>query len=222
MQSVSEATHAGLAIGQRLEVGIQHGEDVAWFRSRIEDFDDTQIQLTLAWPTDADRRLISIEPGHTVRMVVATPDALFSVTATVDDVVKRGVPLITVRLNGGWQRSQRRNAVRLPVAIRPRVAARVMGDAYKDLRLGVTNISATGVQIRSQDELKIGDRLQLTFELIGLTGELVVQARVRRVRRQERVWDAGCEFEQISDRLASRIMQFIFAQQRAIARKGRV
>jgi c-di-GMP-binding flagellar brake protein YcgR len=96
-----------------------------------------------------------------------------------------------------------------------------MGDAYRDLRLGVTNISATGVQVRSQDELTPGDRLQLAFELMGIDEEIVAQAQVRRVQRHERVWDAGCVFDGLPDRLESRIVQFIFAQQRAIARKGR-
>jgi c-di-GMP-binding flagellar brake protein YcgR len=111
------------------------------------------------------------------------------------------------------------------VAIRPRIAARLIGDTQKSLRLGVTNISAGGVQLRSQDELRLGDHLRLAFDLMGMDEEIEVEARVRRVYRLERgassVWDAGCEFESMSGRLVERIVQFIFAQHRALARARR-
>jgi c-di-GMP-binding flagellar brake protein YcgR len=92
------------------------------------------------------------------------------------------------------------------------------GPTRRTLRLGIMNVSASGVQVRSQDELRCGDLLDLAFEL---DGEVHVQARVLRVARKERVWDAGCEFEGISERLAQRIVQFIFAQQRATLRARR-
>ncbi len=116
------------------------------------------------------------------------------------------------------ERMQRRNAVRQRVAVRPRVAQTVYGSARRPLRLGVINVSATGLQLRSQDELRPGDLVELAFEL---DGEVYVHARVKRVQRAERVWDAGCEFEGITERLAERIVQFIFVQQRAMLRASR-
>jgi c-di-GMP-binding flagellar brake protein YcgR len=74
------------------------------------------------------------------------------------------------------------------------------------------------VQVRSNDELRRGDLLDLAFELMGLEHEIQLRARVCRVQRNERVWEAGCEFEGVSERLAQRIVQFIFAEQRAQAR----
>jgi c-di-GMP-binding flagellar brake protein YcgR len=114
--------------------------------------------------------------------------------------------------------SQRRSAFRLRVAIRPRIAK----SAHRSLRLGITNLSATGLQVRSQDELRRGDLLHLAFEM---DGEVELEARVGRVTRLERVWDAGCAFEGVSERLSERIVQFIFAQQRLALRarsEGRI
>ncbi len=214
MQQVSEAR---LAIGQRIEI---RGADSEWLASRIEDL--TADGVTVVWPTDASRRFIVLHQGDTVEIAGSAPnDAVYSASAAVISVSNTEVPLVGLKVNGPWQRLQRRGAVRIGVAIRPRVAAKLFGDAYKDVRLGITNLSATGVQVRSQDQLLPGDLLDLAFELMGVEGELELLARVRRVQHLERVWDAGCEFESLPDRLARRIVQFVFAQQRAVARAKR-
>jgi c-di-GMP-binding flagellar brake protein YcgR len=205
-----------LAIGHHIEVGVG-SERVAWFPSRLEDFDD-DATLTLAWPTDAERRLVGLEIDQRLAVATYSRDALYLASVVVRQRVPRPVPLVVVGVAGAWQRSQRRNAVRTRVAVRPRIADCLQAGARRRLRLGVTNISATGVQVRSSDELRRGDLLDLAFELIGGEGEIRLQARVCRVQRNDRVWEAGCEFEGISERLAQRIVRFIFAEQRAQAR----
>ncbi len=222
MQQQSETrTKRTFAIGQRLEIG--YGEDVVrWLASRLEDHDGGD-RLTIAWPTDAERRRMPVKAGSMIELAASTPqDALYSAAVMVVETVREPVPLLTVRLIGAWRRIQRRDAVRASVAIRPRIACRVDGEVLKPLRLGITDVSSAGLQVRAQEELKVGDVLQLAFELMGVDEEVDVQARVRRVRRQElgtqAVWDAGCEFEGMSDRIGQRIVQFIFAQQRALAR----
>jgi c-di-GMP-binding flagellar brake protein YcgR len=213
MQRVSEA----LVIGARLEVGI--GDDhLEWLPSRVED-SLADGRLVLAWPTDRDRRPARFEPGQSIElMTVAREDALYAATASVVELTPGEVPLVTLAVSGAWQRRQRRNAVRASIAVRPRVADVLYGPARKSVRLGVTNVSSSGVQVRSQDELRRGELLELAFEL---DGEIEVRARVTRVQRLERVWDAGCEFESLPERLADRIVQFIFARQRAALRLRR-
>jgi c-di-GMP-binding flagellar brake protein YcgR len=234
MPPVSESAGLrGLAIGQRIEVGYvrsssgstpQH--EIDWLPTRVEDMDEAGGRLTVAWPTDHERRLIPVTTGAALSVSASTPsDAMYSAHVLIERVSKEGVPLLMLKLDGAWQRIQRRNAVRVSVAVRPRIAVHILNQVRKPLRLAVTNISAGGVQVRSQDELHSGDHLELAFELIGMEGELEVQARVRRVYRQERgtlsLWEAGCEFEGMSRRVVDRIVQFIFAQQRAVARVRR-
>jgi len=216
-----------LVLGQRLEIG--YGQDVLhWSASRLEDLDTSGQRLTVAWPTDPERRLLPIRPGHALHMATSTShDARYSALVVVEDVTREPVPLITLRVNGPWKRTQRRDAVRVGLVIRPRVAASIdTNDVHKKLRLAVTNISAGGVQVRTQDELRPGDRIELAFELPGVDKELQVEARVRRVYRIERdgqtVWDAGCQFEGVSAGLAQRVVQFIFAQERAWAHSKKV
>ncbi|HYY87439.1 MAG TPA: PilZ domain-containing protein [Chloroflexota bacterium] len=209
-----------LTIGQRLELGFGD-EQLVWLPSRLEDLRGDLV-LTVAWPTDHTLRLIPVAPGTTLELSASTRDAIYSATVLVQRVSRTDVPLLTVEVRGDWRRTQRRNAVRTSVAVRPRVADVMFGEHSRSLRLAVTNVSASGVHVRSQDELRQGDLLDLAFELMGLEGEVRVQARVRRVQRHERVWDAGCEFEGIPGQVAQRIVQFIFAQQRlrAQARRG--
>jgi c-di-GMP-binding flagellar brake protein YcgR len=210
MQRPSDA----LTVGARLELRV----DEDWLPTRLED-QSAEGQLTVAWPTDHERYLARVKPGQTVEvMVAARQDALYSARATVDATDAGSVPMLKLTPRGDWERLQRRSAVRASVAVRPRIAQSVYGEARRPLRLGVTNISATGVQVRSQDELRRRDLLELAFEL---DGEIEARARVRRVYRNERVWSAGCEFVDMSEKLARRIVQFIFAQQRALLRARR-
>jgi c-di-GMP-binding flagellar brake protein YcgR len=214
MQRASEM----LRIGARLEVGV--GVDaLEWLPSRVEDV-TADCRVVVGWPMDRDRRLAHLAPGDTVELLAAVGgDALYATTVRVVTAEAADVPLVTVDVTGPWRRTQRRRAVREKVAVRPRVARCLYGGgASRPLRLGVTNVSATGVQVRSQDELRRGDLLELAFDL---DGEIEVQARVTRVQRLERVWAAGCEFEGISERMSDRIVQFIFAQQRAALRVQR-
>jgi c-di-GMP-binding flagellar brake protein YcgR len=220
----------GLAIGQHIEIGYlrsgegsTHKQQLDWLPTRVEDLDEIGGRLTVAWPTDHERRLIVVATGGALSVSASTPsDAMYSAQVVVERVSKSGVPLLSLKVDGAWQRIQRRSAVRLDVAVRPRVATSIVDEVRKRLRLEVANISAGGVKVRSQDELHAGDLLELDFELVGLPGELHVQARVRRVNRQQRgtsiIWNAGCEFEGVSRRVVDRIVQFIFAQQRAVAR----
>jgi c-di-GMP-binding flagellar brake protein YcgR len=221
-----------LSIGQRIELGYdptspmgRKAEATEWLNSRLEDKAEDGSCLTVAWPTDTHRKLIMVEPGDRVALAASTPqDALYAADAVIEASDEDPVPLLTLRIDGEWRRSQRRNAVRVGVAIRPRVAEKLIGPLQKPVRLGITNISASGVQVRSQEEIRSGDLLELAFELLGVEHELLVRARVRRVYRQDRtsgsqgVWDAGCEFEGVPDRIGQRIVQYIFMQQRALAR----
>lgn len=119
----------------------------------------------------------------------------------------------------GSNTPQRRTAFRQHVAVVPRSAHILYGGvARRNVRLGVIDLSASGVCVRSRDELRNGDLLELVFDVHG---DIHVQARVRRIVRGERLWDAGCAFEGIPESQAERIVKFVFAEQRATLRARR-
>ena len=215
--------HSKLTVGQRIELNA----GAQWCPTKLEDHDDSDLRLVVAWPTDRERRLLPLKVGDTVQIAVTTPqDAMYSAPARVDKTSDDGVPLLDLHVLGEWQRSQRRNAVRVPVAIRPRFVVKLDGNKRQPIRAGISDLSAAGAQVRSADELKSGDRLELAFLVIGIDEEIVIEAVVRRVAQHERgslhVWEAGCEFEGLSPRLSQKLFQFVFAQQRAQARNRRV
>ncbi|GAC1313724.1 MAG: hypothetical protein NVSMB2_02150 [Chloroflexota bacterium] len=236
MQQVFNPTNGfAIVLGQRLEVGYScdsarssanlDDTHLEWVPSRVEDLDAQAGRLVVAWPTDGYRRPISVEIGQEIEVAASNArDALYAVRGRVQRTAREPVPVLELTLTESWRRTQRRSAFRVRVAVRPRIANKVTGHAFKALRLGMTDISATGVQVRSQDELHPGDRLFFAFDLMGQPDEVTVEARVKRVQRLDRggtghmSWDAGCAFENLSDRLEQRIVQYIFAQQRALAR----
>jgi c-di-GMP-binding flagellar brake protein YcgR len=214
MRPVSER----LAIGQRLELRLDHD----WLPSRLEDRDEAGQRLIVAWPTDQQRRLLQVKVGDTLELAASAQDALYSAHVRVIRGDHDGVPLLITEPIGDWQRTQRRHAVRLPVAIRPHRARRLLDDGTeRPVNVAITNISAGGLQLRSEDELRHGDRIAVTFSLMDVPGELTVVARVCRVQQELRVWVAGCALEDVSARTAEQIVQFIFARQRAELARSR-
>jgi len=204
-----------LSLGERLELALAG----RWWPTRVEDIADGH--LTVAWPMDADRRLLGLEAGDRLELLrVVAADGTYAACGAVSECLRAEVPLVRLHLDGDWQRSQRRGAFRATVAIRPRVAQIEYGEARRTVRLGITNVSASGLRVRAQDELRRGELLRLAFEL---DQEIELYARVGRVTRLERSWEAGCVFEGVSERLCERIVQFVFAQQRLElrARRGR-
>jgi c-di-GMP-binding flagellar brake protein YcgR len=199
------------------------GQDTRWLPSRIEDEDGTGVRLTVAWPTDRGR-LVYIRLGDRMQLAASLPgDALYSTRVKIAAARQANVPLLDLEVEGEWERLQRRHAVRGNVSIKPRAAERLTAAGRKPVRVAISNVSATGIQIHSRDELHVGDRITLCFDLTNAAPELEAQAEVRRIEILEdgRVWRAGCQFVDIQPAQSEQIVQFIFAQQRALARMRR-
>lgn len=213
-----------LTVGKRVEVGIgMPGDDTHWLPTRIEDEDGTGVRLTVAWPTDRGR-LVYVRLGETIQLAASVPgDALYSTGVKIAAARQGNLPVLDLEIEGEWKRLQRRHAVRGNVSIKPRSAERVTAAGRKPVRVGISNVSATGIQIQSRDELHVDDRLALCFDLTNGAPELEVQAEVRRIELVDvgRVWRAGCQFVEIQPAQSEQIVQFIFAQQRALARSRR-
>jgi c-di-GMP-binding flagellar brake protein YcgR len=208
-------------VGKHVDLGIDlPGHDTHWLPTRIEDEDGSGERLTVAWPTDRGK-LVYIRLGETVRLAASLPgDALYATEVKIASARQANVPLLDLEIEGTWKRLQRREAVRVSVAITPRLAEKVTPAARKALRAAISNISATGIQLQARDELGVGDRIALAFRLTAGGPELNLEADVRRIETLDhgRVWQAGCQFVDIQPAQSDQIVQYIFAQQRANAR----
>src|SRR5918998_258634 len=118
-------------LGQRLELALD-APTPEWLPSRLEDHDPTQQRLMVAWPMDRQRRLVPINVGQTLKLAASTPrDALYSASVRVLQTRHDQVPLLEVGIEGEWRRTQRREAVRVSVALLPRRAVRLVGSTQQ-------------------------------------------------------------------------------------------
>ncbi len=213
-----------LEIGQLLEFGLRDSDGVRWYPSRLEDQDGTVERLLVAWPMEDDLQPVPLNVGGTaILAATCQDDALYSADVQIQQLEQREPRELVVRAVVGWRRVQRRNAVRWEVAIRPTLAERLTSEGWKPVRAVITNLSAGGLQVRARDELIVGDRLDLEFSLPGSSAQLRARLEVRHVDERKTgtmpYWEAGCEFREPRAADSERIVQFIFAQQRAVARR---
>ena len=113
-----------------------------------------------------------------------------------------------------------------PVKASPQGSAQQYPHTPEDLRKEANY--PIWVRLRSgdraaRDELRVGDRIALTFRLTEGGPELALEADVRRIEilDEGRIWQAACHFVDIQPAQSEQIVQFIFAQQRAVARSRR-
>ena len=164
--------------------------------------------------------------GDPVRLLhVVQDDARYNLSAIVE---QGGAPTLVVRAMSEWVRVQQREHVRL------RLDARLSADLHADpvgksvrapidLKARVLDLSAGGLQLETDGQLHIGDRVFVRFELptgepIATTGVIV------RINRPPRVntFRYGLRFINLAAALETLIMRFIYQRQAARRRKSLV
>lgn len=213
--------------GEVVNLGVPDDGDMRWFRSRLEDCGDANEWLRLHQPQVSDAAPLDLRPGSQV--VVQIPQsygALYSARLVIDhldEATGEGAATFTARPVGSWNRIQRRQAVRVPVVIRPSRAERITPQGWKPLGALIANLSAGGALLRCSELVEYGDTLELAFPLGDGGAEIVTRATVVRVQHvkvgKKQHWDAGCAFEGLRLSDSDRIVRFVFAEQRALAQK---
>jgi benzoate membrane transport protein len=155
-------------------------------------------------------------------LVAATPFSILGITSAFWAlVVGIGVALITDReqLLNHW-RGDRHGAIRresrLPVVIRPALAARVAGDLRFPISATIRNISSNGLLVHSEDQLLPGQQVEFVFRTPG-GAELTMRADVRRVQHLQievpEIWEAGCEFREANSESRDQLIRFVLNHQ---------
>jgi c-di-GMP-binding flagellar brake protein YcgR len=107
--------------------------------------------------------------------------------------------------------------------VQPTVAKVVAANSSRPIRVTITNVSAGGLHLRSEQQLDVGDQVFVAFTLPGSSAEMHAHLDVRHVERSARsekeIWNAGCQFKDLKPAQRESIVKFIFAQQRSIARR---
>ena len=203
-----------LAPRQQLDLRIASDDGVHSLRTHVEYFDRASGRLRVGWPTER-LRLFPLMPGQLVMVEVARPgDALYSIETLIESATTEEPPSLILRPDGPWQRVQRRRAVRHPVDMRPTSALQLRGTSFEPVAFSaiISDLSAGGLR------LQVGDQLELAFGTPSGGAELRLRLTVVRAARGRDGWDIGCQFVEPSATEREQIVQFILAQQGAVAR----
>jgi c-di-GMP-binding flagellar brake protein YcgR len=195
-------------------------------RTRLAYFDAVSGRLRVDWPTQ-HLRLFPLMPGQLVQVDFARPDdALYTLETLIESASTEEPPSLVLRPDGTWQRIQRRRAVRHPVEMRASQALLRRAGKAEPIALAavISNLSAGGMRLTALDEVQVGDQLEMRFGTPSGGAELSVKLTVVRVgpsvNSGHSAWDVGCEFVEPSASEREQIVQFILAQQAAVARSA--
>jgi len=203
----------GETLALRLNGNGQHA-----LPSVVERYDRQSRRLVVEWPVE-HFRLVVLRPGETIGVeLTRLEEGLFCVAARLESASNEEPPHLVLRLDGDWQRAQRRETTRHAVEIRPNSAMRfAVGGDHMRFEPLVLNLSSGGMRVRSDTELTLDDELQLTFGTPSGGAQLRLRMLVLRVERLQDGWEAGCQFVESSAAEREQIVAFILAQQRTRA-----
>ncbi len=208
---------------QRLDLRVVSDDGVHALRTQLEQVDTATSRLVVIWPTE-QLRLFPLRPGQAVVVELSRPgDALYRLETLVESATTEEPPRLVLRPVDEWQRVQRRDAVRHPVDIRPSQAQRVTaGGERQPFSAVIVDLSTGGMRMATTTELDMFDQVEMVFGTPSGGAELRLRVTVVRVappRSAADAWEIGCQFVEPSAVEREQIVQFILAQQAAVAKR---
>jgi c-di-GMP-binding flagellar brake protein YcgR len=208
---------------QRLDLRVVSDDGVHALRTQLQHFDSATNRLIVIWPTE-QLRLFRLGPGQAVVVEFSRPgDALYKLETLVESATTEEPPRLVLRPVDEWQRVQRRDAVRHPVDIRPSQAYRVLpGSELEPFSAVIVDLSTSGMRMTTTTELDMFDQLEMVFGTPSGGAELRLRVNVVRIappRSAADAWEIGCQFVEPSAVEREHIVQFILAQQAAVAKR---
>jgi len=209
---------------QRLDLRVTSDDGVHALRTQLEQIDSATGRLIVIWPTE-QLRLFRVRPGQAVVVELSRPgDALYKLETLVESATTEEPPRLVLRPVDEWQRVQRRDAVRHPVDIRPSQAQRVLpGGERQPFGCVIADLSTGGIRMTTTTELEIFEQLEMVFGTPSGGAELRLRVTVVRVApprsASHDAWEFGCQFVEPSAVEREHIVQFILAQQAAVAKR---
>jgi c-di-GMP-binding flagellar brake protein YcgR len=209
---------------QRLDLRIVSTDGVHALRTQLEQVETATGRLVVIWPTE-QLRLFRLRPGQAVVVELSRPgDALYRLETLVESATTEEPPRLVLRPVDDWQRVQRRDAVRHPVDIRPNQAVRILaGGDRQPFSAVIVDLSTGGMRMATTTELEMFDQLEMLFGTPSGGAELRLRMTVVRVAPPRSVddgWEIGCQFVEPSAGEREQIVEFILAQQAAVAKRS--
>jgi c-di-GMP-binding flagellar brake protein YcgR len=210
----------------RVVLGCEVDSDYRTFRSRVVESAGEHADLIVVWPLLRAKEHVPLQAGQEVMVELAVAyDALYAIETVVAPKQPEYLEYLALMIVGEWKRVQRRRFVRLPVSLTPIKVETTEDDARVRLKAQITDLSGGGVRLRVDRQLVEDQPVELQFAVPDDPRTLAIGLAVRRVTSVDGsnppLWDAGCGFVDISEADRDRIVKFIFAEQRRLAREAR-
>jgi c-di-GMP-binding flagellar brake protein YcgR len=210
-----------LAPGQPLDLRIATAAGEHALHTYVVAHHAGSSRLILNWPTEGTR-LFPLRAGQELTVELSREgDAHYSVEGRLESASMEEPPRLTLRLEGEWQRVQRREAHRHAVEMHATQATRYSVEGEREsFDAIIRDLSTGGMRVHSKSELTVGDELELMFGTPSGGAQLSLRVHVLRVVGATEGWDAGCQFVESSSSEREQIVHFILAQQNAVTRSG--
>jgi c-di-GMP-binding flagellar brake protein YcgR len=211
-----------LRVNGRLIISVHKDEQIEQYPSRIEEV--TTVNMVIAMPISKGYPII-LTPGSLFNVRLVDNGSMYSFRCTFLDKRLQPFPVWIVSLPTEIIKIQQRAFVRidsrLPVDIVCLEGAEAIDDSAV-LPAWTKDISGGGLQLIVQTRIKIGDRLQLTFQLpeslpIHAIGEVI---RIHQPHPERELFWVGVNFTEIQEKDRTRIVRYIFQKQLECRRRG--
>lgn len=212
-----------LRLMQPVSLRIGEGDGAGWYPSLVLDFEEGR-EILVGAPTLRGQE-VRVEPGTEVDVQATHPDGLRVFAARVVRRESEPGPALRLTWPEGVRRVQRREAVRVDVAVPVEVRAARSGDPPRTLAGTTVDLSERGMRVALPEAVEPGTELEVRLHLPG--GALPLECAGRALRGGEdrdaaaerRFWTA-VELTSVPPTARRELTRFVFEVQREQLRRG--
>jgi c-di-GMP-binding flagellar brake protein YcgR len=208
-----------LQVNDLIQVRVLEGEIRDSYPSRIEDL--IADGMVIAWPTEKGTPL-PVAAGQTVRISFVHDGKYYGFDGTVRETVSEPLPVLVLHLPARPDRIERRDNVRVSAPVPVELTEKVVSlSEYKALgeqsviRAITDNISGGGFAIHHGTFIPVGTVFDVKILLADKEDPVSIAAKVVRCSESSGggQYQIGFAYSQVSEKIRSRIVRFVFAAQ---------
>lgn len=208
-----------ICIGEKIELFLDKTKKDERYLSKVEDIIDS---VTFVITRPIGRRCFAhLIPGQTIEIVYFREDSAYCFDADVIECISSGQTMTAVvRAVSEKRKLQRRDYFRLSVMVPVTVGFWLHGKKVIK-KYDTVDISGGGIRIQSSEKIEVGSKVELSIDICGIKDREITGSVVRcMLSEKSTLYNIGIKFDDISPRDRQTIIQFIFARQRELLKKG--
>jgi len=156
--------------------------------------------------------------GDRYYLWVTTLRGIYKYPVEIVGVKEENINVLLLKVVGRGEHIQRRRFVRVEVSLP--FTYRLKGRVTSPKRGCTRDLSAGGLRGIFEEPLLVGQRILIRLDLGDGFGPMVLEGRVVRVDLKEKEIEHGVEFLNVSERMARRIVRFVFKREMELKKKG--